>query len=281
MKQCSEQEKSALASLSQLWSEADGVADRSARVRLFALAFLGKPYLLGACGEGLQGRYDQFPLFREDAFDCLTYVNTVLALAYAGQEAQILPNLVAVNYLNNSVSYVSRCHYMTSDWLVKNVQDRRLQWITESLGFAVHTATGVLNRKQFFSEKTAQQLRLIESVTDAEKQQRVAELHALDEAEAIPVSITYCHWAELFNSSQQLKAALPAVSLMLVVRPSAAYVQSCGMVTHLGFVLNEENELFFVHAKHNESIQKERLTDYLQRFLDSPSVEGASFLRFE
>ena len=67
---------------------------------------------------------------------------------------------------------------------------------------------------------------------------------------------------------------------MLVVRPREPFVQSCGMVTHLGFVLNESDGLFFLHAKHNESVQKESLVDYLGRFADSASIEGASFLGF-
>jgi hypothetical protein len=64
----------------------------------------------------------------------------------------------------------------------------------------------------------------------------------------------------------------------LVVRPGEDYVQICGMVTHLGFVLNETDELYFVHAKHQESVKKERLSDYFFRFSDSPSIKGACFL---
>src|SRR5438105_5821329 len=43
--------------------------------------FLGEPYLLGALGEGEKSNFDQSPLYRTDAFDCVTYVNTVLAIA--------------------------------------------------------------------------------------------------------------------------------------------------------------------------------------------------------
>ncbi len=34
--------------------------------------FLGKPYILGALGEGPKARYDQFPAYRVECFDCVT-----------------------------------------------------------------------------------------------------------------------------------------------------------------------------------------------------------------
>ena len=53
------------------------------RILKIGEVFLGRPYVRGALGEGPDGRFDKNPLFRFDCFDCLTYVNTVLALALA------------------------------------------------------------------------------------------------------------------------------------------------------------------------------------------------------
>src|SRR5688500_5113048 len=55
----------------------------SARVEKVSAAFLNKPYLLGALGEGSSAIFDQFPRYRIDGFDCETYVTTVLAIALA------------------------------------------------------------------------------------------------------------------------------------------------------------------------------------------------------
>src|SRR5579863_9448532 len=43
--------------------------------------FLNTRYLIGALGEGPEAQYDQSPLYRTDAFDCVTFVSTVIALA--------------------------------------------------------------------------------------------------------------------------------------------------------------------------------------------------------
>src|SRR5688572_7398635 len=45
-----------------------------------AAFFLDAPYLLEPLGEGPDGVYSQEPLYRTDRFDCVTYVDTVLAL---------------------------------------------------------------------------------------------------------------------------------------------------------------------------------------------------------
>ncbi len=51
------------------------------RVEAISELFLGVPYKLGALGEGPGGEFDRDPLIRFDAFDCTTFVETVMALA--------------------------------------------------------------------------------------------------------------------------------------------------------------------------------------------------------
>lgn len=56
------------------------MADRIDQISAY---FKGTKYILGSLGEGPDARYDQFPRYRVDGFDCDTYVNTVLSLALA------------------------------------------------------------------------------------------------------------------------------------------------------------------------------------------------------
>ena len=51
------------------------------RLAIVSSAFLGRPYFWGPLGEGAEGDFDQYPLYRADLFDCLTFVETVLAVA--------------------------------------------------------------------------------------------------------------------------------------------------------------------------------------------------------
>ena len=64
------------------------------RIDFLTQLFLGKPYILGAQGEGKQGEFDQSPLYRFDGFDCVTYVNNILALAISNSPNEFEKNLL-------------------------------------------------------------------------------------------------------------------------------------------------------------------------------------------
>ena len=60
-----------------------GLADRPfpVRVETICSAFLDTPYDLNPCGEGAAGMIDRRPIARYNLFNCITYAETVLALA--------------------------------------------------------------------------------------------------------------------------------------------------------------------------------------------------------
>jgi hypothetical protein len=248
------------------------------RLRHLISSHLGKPYLLGACGEGPDGRYDQKPLCRTDAFDCLTYVNYVLAQYFADGPDDILSTLLSINYSSDQISYFTRCHYMTSDWLPTNLNANRLNWITDELGFKTQTVLRDFDRGWFFKNRTRADLHLLKPVDEETQNRLVQELQNNGPRGNTVISVTYIGWRELQENSSQLKSQLPAISIMLVVRPGDDYVHTSGMITHLGFVLNEQDDLYFVHAKHKESVQQEKLLDYFVRFKNNPTIGGAAFL---
>ena len=74
----------------------------------------------GAAGEGHEGHFDQAPLYRFDCFDCVTYVNTVLALALSHDVVSFQKNLVRVGYRGAQLAYSHRHHFMSVDWNVHN-----------------------------------------------------------------------------------------------------------------------------------------------------------------
>ena len=73
--------------------------------------YLGAPYLNDPLGEGVPPDTD--PLFRDDAFDCVTFVETVLAGGDAGK-------LIQIRYRDGDVDFVNRNHFMETDWLGNN-----------------------------------------------------------------------------------------------------------------------------------------------------------------
>ena len=90
------------------------------KIIFFSHAFLNKPYVWGALGEGPNGIYDQNPLYRTDQFDCLTYVSTVLALAQANSLEEFKKILPLIQYENGEISYTKRNHFTSLDWNKNN-----------------------------------------------------------------------------------------------------------------------------------------------------------------
>jgi len=98
------------------------------RINWISNRFKGSIYLLGSLGEGPQARYDQFPTYRVDAFDCDTYVNTVLALALDTVLALALGTTLETfqqclkfsRYKDGKQSYLNRNHFTSLDWNANN-----------------------------------------------------------------------------------------------------------------------------------------------------------------
>lgn len=73
--------------------------------------FVGVKYLNSPLGEDKAPDYD--PLIRFDAFDCTTFVETVLA-------DSDVKKLNKIRYKNANVDFLSRNHFIESDWMANN-----------------------------------------------------------------------------------------------------------------------------------------------------------------
>jgi len=74
-------------------------------------SFLGVRYLNSPLGEGIAP--DNDPLIRFDAFDCTTFVETVIA-------DNNLKKLNKIRYKNGQVDFLARNHFIETDWLQNN-----------------------------------------------------------------------------------------------------------------------------------------------------------------
>lgn len=73
--------------------------------------YLGATYVLDPLGEGIAP--DSDPLIRADAFDCTTFVETVLS----GGD---LEKLNKIRYANGEIGFLNRNHFIETDWLPNN-----------------------------------------------------------------------------------------------------------------------------------------------------------------
>lgn len=103
------------------------------RIDAISALWLGKPYQLGPLGEGLGGEIDSDPITRYDVFDCLTYVEEVMALAMAPDPRRAHELRMAMRYTQAPANYENRRHFMLAEWIPGTEQDGWMRDITAEL----------------------------------------------------------------------------------------------------------------------------------------------------
>jgi N-acetylmuramoyl-L-alanine amidase-like protein len=108
-----------------------------ARAEQATRALLGARYLLSPLGEGA-GR-DPDPRFRLDAFDCMTFVETAIALGSAATLDEAPALLDDVRY-DGAIDWAHRNHEVLSQWIPANV---RKGWVADVAADVAGTRTRV------------------------------------------------------------------------------------------------------------------------------------------
>ena len=105
-----------------LLEECRSIGDLTERLEAFSSRFLGLPYINNPLGGG-PGCQESL-VIRFDGYDCVTFIETVLALARSRTESEFVTALRQMRYEGGNLAWHNRNHYMT-DWIRKN-QDRGL-----------------------------------------------------------------------------------------------------------------------------------------------------------
>jgi len=100
------------------------------RLEAISRALLGTPYRIDPLGEGIAP--DPDPFVRYDAFDCLTFVEEVFALAHSSEAHLAAKNRLSLRYRSvvPRPKYASRNHFMEMQWIPKAIQSGWVKDIT-------------------------------------------------------------------------------------------------------------------------------------------------------
>jgi hypothetical protein len=101
----------------RILEKAAGDSQLSQRLDRISAALVGRPYDEGLLGGGPESPEE----FRVDlsAFDCVTYIETVLAMARAGTTNEFVDTIRRIRYEDGAVDWFRRNHYMI-DWARNN-----------------------------------------------------------------------------------------------------------------------------------------------------------------
>lgn len=259
----------------------------SERLNVISALFLDKPYILGALGEGASARYDQFPLYRTDGFDCDTYVNTVIALAVANSMQSFTQCLNNARYKHGQISYISRNHFTSIDWNKNNQQrgllkDITLEFKDQKNKSVAQISKTLIDKAGWYEAKNKGSIRLAHT-TAQEQDARLRELKAKGKKlKQQRAEIPYIPLNVLFPNEEQpdyyLFNQIPDGAVIEIVRPNWDLRERIGTVldvSHLGFVFKIKDKLYFRQASSEYGkVVDVPLIDYLQKALKSPTIKG-------
>ena len=265
-----------------------GFALMEDRLAFLCHYFLDKPYLDGACGEGTEGKIDQNPLYRTDAFDCVTFVNLVLALIFSKDLQNFQSLLKKINYKEGKVGYENRHHFMSVDWNPANEQLGLIKPLTETIkdaeGKPIFQMTEAwIDRPNWFRHRTLEAIKL----PNAKAQEKKAALDQLHQQAELMAGekgkLSFCPLDKLFkeeNADEFVLAQFPKAGVMEIVRPNWDLTRQIGThlnISHVGFILQQSGQLYFYHASSTpQKVVVCLLKDYLKSFLKHPTIRGVA-----
>lgn len=252
--------------------------------------FLGRKYnTSGPLGEGEEAKYDQDPLWRTDEFDCTTYVETIMAIILSDSVEDFQQRMTAIRYLNGEVSFVTRNHFTSLDWVPRNIEEGFIADITDQVfdSAAVKEAKTVIKKKSWYEKMGESRLSLI-SKSSKEKNEALEQLrnegHQFDDQEA---RLNYMPIAEIFDHKGRIKNQvfknIRSAHIINIVRPDwnlEKYIGTNINVSHQGLAIRKSDGLYFRHASPSGQgvVTEQKLEDYLRKYINHKTIKGINIL---
>ena len=245
--------------------ELDGSIRRFARFRNLrrrilshSLRMVGANYRPDPLGEGAYGVIDQDPRFLLAPVDCVTFVESTLALALAGTLDQAKRWMDRLRYSGTRIGFARRNHFMLANWLPHLKRQRVLRDITHSIGEG-KTLTHNYNEVNW---SAVSDRHLPKQFDQMRRPEGVAELPLLD-----------------LDTLEQNLESIPNGTILLLARVQRPRIPV--RISHLGFVIHQKSgRTIFRHASQEGwgRVIDEDLIRYLRR-LDERSkwaIEGVN-----
>jgi hypothetical protein len=270
------------------------------RMTLIVRYFLGQPYQFEPLGEGPNGIYSTLPLFRADRFDCVTFVDTALALMRAANFTQFREAMLAIRYLNQQIDYTQRTDWFTDlEWNPHLQQLDYLQDVTycvldQNDNPVAEQAKTIINKPEWYAHKTLANLDL-PCLSAEETHTRLAQLRAEGKKFIAQVSVlSYIPLTKLFDSKGQPNLVMwdqiPPLAVIEIVRPNWRPVNPKDKqtdygthlnVAHVGIAIQTSAGIIFYHASFNDAVVSIMLIDYLRSFLDDQRADPVAGIHIE
>ena len=247
-------------------------------------SLIGKPYQAFLLGEGPLDPITPRSLFRLDAFDCLTYVETVIALTYADSDASFEQHYKALKYHGTPQDFFHRNHFTHVQWNRYNQAQGYLQPYlpphTQMPTETLHTPIDIPRWYTHLSTDPAAWRRLSGQAltpTTVARLQKAA-------AQSSPTisNLTYFPISALLSADgtmpHAIRSMLPQISVVEIVRKNwdtASRIGTALDISHIGLLLHQGDRVILRHASEiHQRVLDEPLENYLQQQRQQASFAG-------
>jgi hypothetical protein len=256
----------------------------STRLDLFSQSFLNVPYGNGGpLGEGELGRYDQDPLYRFDAFDCTTFVETVVSLSLAREVTTFESTMDEIRYENGEIDYLKRNHFPSLQWIPNNIKNGLLKEINQLIvpTSDMKLAEAVINLPGWLKAIKIEEIR-VPLATLEERTNLLEELRSYSTQYSPTVArLAYIPIPTLIAKSHILKK-IPHGSIVNFVRPNWDLTDVIGThmnVSHQGFIFQTRAGTILRHASTTGKVMEVPLIEYLKKFENHPTMKGIHLMQ--
>lgn len=242
------------------------IEEKRDRLLFVSEALLDRPFEWGPCGESAFGAYDTKPLTRLDVFDCTTFVEVVLAMSLSNSSAEFsdfLKTFREIKYCNaNEVCYSNRNHFTSLHWVPNVIKKGFLRDITTEIFADAPERRKWIDTQAWLNEKI-DALDPQDPRYDAKKR----ELKQIGPNQVVSElgKLKYVPLKNLLENSVKEKLLEERVVLFNLVKNERSTKETFVMVTHQGFIIEKEGELYLRHASSEAKVTGDvKFEDYIQ-----------------
>ncbi len=237
----------------------------SQRIVKISAHFLGTPYRLGPLGEGSNGEFDRKPLISFSAVDCTTFVEETMALSLAKNLEEAKKILKRIRYKGGVVSYQTRNHFPSVDWIPNNIAAGFIKDITARIaGPDIEVASKWISKSKWYQEK---QMSDIEGFPKMSPQEKENLLHNLREiGESMPDEEAQIPYLPIRDFEDRL-AEIPSGTIANLVRADRS--DKPVLISHQVFIIQKGGQTYIRHAAFNSVVKDVPALEYFARYENS------------
>ena len=237
----------------------------SQRIVEISAHFLGIPYRLGPLGEGSRGEFDRKPLISFSAVDCTTFVEETMALSLARDLNEAKEILKHIRYKGGVVSYQTRNHFPSVDWIPNNIAAGFIKDITARIaGPDIEVASKWISKEKWYREKKISDITGFPKMSPEEKENLLQALRGL--GESMPDEEAQIPYLPIRDFEERL-AQIPSGTIANLVR--ADRLDKPVLISHQVFIIQKGGETYIRHAAFDSVVKDVPALEYFSRYESS------------